>query len=331
MLRESFNSLDYTTGFIEDEGLDCDLARCGRFIGAHRPGRYDGLASYLRAQSRAVPFEWHMVPPREMSAELGTDAYHGGAVIAGHASLHPGKYANALIDLARRAGAVIETRTPVLDLDVEGDATRVATSRGELRARDVIVATNGYTGRATPGLRRRVIPIGSSVIATEPLAAGVMEKIMPRKRVISDTRKVVYYYRPSPDHRRIVFGGRVALRETDPRVSGPRLHDVMTRLFPELAATRITHSWMGFVAYTFDHMPHLGRRDGVWYATGYCGSGIDWASYLGHKVALKVLGDAQGGTALADIAFPTRPLYDGDPWFLGAALIWYRTMDRWGP
>ena len=207
----------------------------------------------------------------------------------------------------------------------------VVTTRGRVLARDVIIATNGYTGRATPGLRRRVIPIGSYIIATEPVDPAIMQRIMPRNRVVSDTRKVVYYYRPSPDHTRVVFGGRVALKETDPRISAPRLHRIMTGLFPELRTTRISHSWMGFVAYTFDEIPHIGTHDGVWFSAGYCGSGVAWASYLGNRLGHKVLGNAEGRTAFDTIAFPTRPLYTGDPWFLGFALAWYRAMDRWGP
>ena len=330
VVREGLDSLDYTIDFIEREGIDCDLHKGGRFIGAHRPSRYDGMAANFRALSKIAPFDWHMVPKEDMASELGTQAYHGGAVLPHHANLHPAKYANGLVDLALKAGAAIETRTPVLGLDRTSGGVSVATTRGAVEARDAIVATNGYTGRLAPGLRRRVIPIGSYIVATEPVPPEVMGKIMPKQRALGDTRKVVYYYRSSPDRRRVVFGGRVALRETDPKVGAPRLHRAMTALFPELAETKISHSWMGFVAYTFDHLPHLGRRDGVWFSMGYCGSGVAWASYLGHKLAHKVLGDREGDTALDNARFPTRPLYTGDPWFLGAAVAWYRAMDRWG-
>lgn len=330
VVREGLASLEHTIDFIEREGVECDLHRGGRFIGAHKPGRYDAMARNFQDLSRLAPFDWHMTPKEDMARELGTDAYHGGAVLPHHATLHPAKYANGLVDLALKAGARIETRTPVLALDRTNGGVSVATTRGTVEARDAIVATNGYTGPLTPGLRRRAIPIGSYVVATEPVPPEIMDRIMPTRRAISDTRKVVYYYRASPDRRRVVFGGRVALKETDPRVSGPRLHAAMTALFPELAETRIAHSWMGFVAYTFDGLPHLGRRDGVWFSMGYCGSGVAWASYLGHKLAHKVLGDGEGDTAFDAAAFPTRPFYAGDPWFLGAAVAWYRAVDRWG-
>jgi glycine/D-amino acid oxidase-like deaminating enzyme len=204
----------------------------------------------------------------------------------------------------------------------------VETARGIVAARNVVVATNGYTGEVTPWLRRRVIPIGSYIIATEPLPRETMARLMPKGRVISDTRKVVYYYRPSPDGSRILFGGRVSADETDPRVSGPRLHAEMVRLFPELAGARISHSWCGFVAYTFDELMHVGEHDGLHYAMGYCGSGVGMACYLGMRLGQQVLGLSEGQTGLNAASFPTRPFYSGNPWFLAPSVAYYRWRDR---
>ncbi len=155
-----------------------------------------------------------------------------------------------------------------------------------------------------------------------------MRRLMPTGRTIGDTRNVVYYYRPSPDGERILFGGRVSLSETDPRRSAPKLHAELTRLFPELQQTRITHSWMGFVGYTFDTLPHKGTHDGIHYVMGYCGSGVAMASYLGMRTGLQVLGKSSGATAFDDLPFPTRPFYSGKPWFLAPAITYYRQMDR---
>ncbi len=158
---------------------------------------------------------------------------------------------------------------------------------------------------------------------------GLMDRLMPRNRIVSDTRKVVYYYRPSPDRRRILFGGRVSFSETDPRVSGPKLHAELLRLFPELAGTRVSHSWCGFVAYTFDELMHAGRHDGMYYAMGYCGAGVGMASYLGMRLGQQVLGLAEGRTAFDDLPFPTRPFYSGNPWFLAPSVLYYRWRDSW--
>jgi glycine/D-amino acid oxidase-like deaminating enzyme len=328
ILREGHNALAWIENFISAEGIDCAFARVGRFHAAHNPRRYEALAQRLKNQPKGLEIEAHMVPRAEQRRELGSDAYFGGAVFPRHASLDPARYHQGLLERVLNAGATVVGRCPVAGIERAGAGFRLTTPRGRLAARDVIVATNGYTGGATPWLRRRVIPIGSYMIATEPLAPELMNRLMPRNRVISDTRKLVYYYRASPDRRRILFGGRVAYKETDPQVSAPRLHREMARLFPELSEVKISHSWMGFVAYTFDTLPHLGRRDGIYYAMGYCGSGISLASYFGTRIGQQVVGKKEGATALDGLDFPTRPYYWGNPWFLAPAIRYYGWHDR---
>ena len=199
-----------------------------------------------------------------------------------------------------------------------------------VEARDVIVATNGYTGADAPWQRRRVIPIGSYMLATEPLDDALIRRLMPTRRMITDTRRLVVYYRTCPEHRRILFGGRVSIHETDASAAAPALHALMVRRFPELARTPITHAWMGFVAYTFDEMPHLGEHDGVHYAMGYCGSGVAMASYLGRKTGLAVLGSPQADSPLARTRFASRPYYFGRPWFLAPSIRYYQWRDERG-
>jgi len=235
-----------------------------------------------------------------------------------------------MLERVREAGATVVPRCPATDVQRDGKAFRVETPKGTVSATHVVVATNGYTGRLTPWLQRRVIPIGSYIIATEPLPRAVMARLMPKDRIVSDTRKVVYYYRTSPDGRRILFGGRVSANETDPRKSGPLLHAELARLFPELAGARISHSWLGFIAYTFDELAHVGRRDGLFYAMGYCGSGVGMAGYLGMRIGQQVLGRREGATAFDGLTFPTRPFYRGNPWFLAPAITYYRWRDRVG-
>jgi glycine/D-amino acid oxidase-like deaminating enzyme len=183
--------------------------------------------------------------------------------------------------------------------------------------------------RVTGHLQRRLIPIGSYIIATEPLSKSVMDRLFPKDRVVSDSCKVVYYYRPSPDRSRILFGGRVSANETDPAISGPKLQQNLCRIFPELAGCGISHSWSGTVAFSFDELMHIGQHDGVHYAMGYCGSGVGMASYLGMRLGQQVAGLAEGRTALDNLPFSTRPFYRGNPWFLPAMVGWYQWRDRW--
>ena len=337
MLQDARASLDFLTATIEQENIDCDYDHCGRFVGANTPRQYDEMLRGFEISNREFGTESYGVSKADQRQEMGSDLYHGGGVIPHHTSLDPAKYHRGLQAMVLEAGAVIYAHTPVTNIAPNSTANggagfTVTTSRGTVRAGKVIVATNGYTNREQtfPALRRRVIPIGSYMIATEPLEPCLMDILIPKNRVLNDTRRVVLYFRSSPDRRRIVFGGRVALAETDPVVSGPRLHDIMGNIFPEVSNVKISHSWMGFVAYTFDKLPHLGVQDGLHYAMGYCGSGVAMASYLGHKIAHQVLGNSEGHTAFDDVKFQTRPFYDGKPWFLATAVAWYKFLDSMG-
>ncbi len=327
ILRDGHRSLSWIEEFVRKEELDCDFKVPGRFHAAHNPAQYDKLARQIASQPKGFEVPAHVVPRADQRRELGTDTYFGGVVYENHASLEPAQYHQGLLDRVIAAGAIVIPNCPVTAIDKLSAGFDVVARRGATTAREVIVATNGYTGPVASWQRRRVIPIGSYMIATEALPADLMNKLMPSDRVVSDTRKVVYYYRPSPDRSRIVFGGRVSISETDPLRSGPLLMRDLVGIFPELAGTRISHSWMGFVAYTFDTLAHTGIRDGIHYAMGYCGSGVAMASYLGMRTGQKVLGLAEGRTGVDDISFPTRPFYSGNPWFLAPSVAWYRWLD----
>ena len=327
ILKEGQHSLKFIADFIREENIDCDFANVGRFHAAHNAKQFELLAKRVTHQPKGLEVEAHVVPRAEQRTELGTDAYFGGVVYEGHCSVSPARYHQGLLERVLAAGAQVATRCPALSIQKQGELFQVTTSRGVVLARDLVIATNGYTSKLTPWLQRRVIPIGSYMIATDVLPQELMDKLMPKNRIASDTRKVVYYYRPSPDRKRILFGGRVSFNETDPRVSGPKLHADLVQLFPELATTRISHSWSGFVAYTFDELMHVGVHEGMHYAMGYCGAGVGTSSYFGMRIGQQVLGLAEGRTALNGLTMQTRPFYTGNPWFLAPSIRYYRWRD----
>lgn len=323
-------ALAWVGDFIEAEGIACDFRRVGRFHAAHTPRHYEELVRDAERLRREEGIESHAVPRDAQRSELGSDAYFGGVVFPRHCALHPGRFHAGLLRRALAAGVQLVPRCPVLRIERrEGAGTRfrLHTPLGVTEASDVIVATNGYTTALLPWLRRRVIPIASSIIATEPLPGAVIDRLFPRDRVVSDTRRVVYYYRASPDRRRVLFGGRVAASEVAPRVAAERLRQEMCRIFPELEGVGITHVWSGSVGYSFDSLAHVGVTEGVHFALAYCGSGVGMAPYLGMRVGQKVLGLGEGATAFDGLPFPTRPFYRGWPWFLPAAVAWYRWCD----
>jgi glycine/D-amino acid oxidase-like deaminating enzyme len=202
-------------------------------------------------------------------------------------------------------------RCPALGINSDRDGFEVLTSGGTVHARQVLLATNGYSGPLSAWHRRRVIPIGSYQIATEALGKEQVQALIPHARNIVDSRRVVVYFRPSTDGERIVFGGRAALSEKDPLACVARLKGMLLKIFPQLAAVRISHAWVGWVAYTFDTLPHLGQHQGIYYSMGYCGQGVPLAPYFGKRIGQQMIGAAEGRTAFDGLSFPTRPYYFG--------------------
>ncbi|MFQ5775511.1 MAG: NAD(P)/FAD-dependent oxidoreductase [Kiloniellaceae bacterium] len=328
VLREGLASLEFAADLIEREQIQCHLTRCGRFRAAWRARDYDAVGRETDLLRREIGLEADMVPRAEQHKEVATEHYHGGCLYHRHGSLHPGLFHQGLLERARAAGAGIIGHTPVIGLVRDGRGFALATPRGRTAARDVVIATNGYTGPATPGFRRRLVPVASYIIATEPLGEAAVSRLIPGGRMIVETRSRGCYYRPSPDGQRILYGGRAALRAIDPAAAAARLRRLLVQLFPDLATVEISHAWRGFVAFSRDHVPHVGVADGIHFALGYNGSGVAMAPYLGHKVALKLLGSPDGATAFDDLAFRAIPFHGGRPWFLPFLDLYYRMLDR---
>jgi glycine/D-amino acid oxidase-like deaminating enzyme len=199
------------------------------------------------------------------------------------------------------------------------------TSQGTLRAREVLAATNGYTPPALGQLRRRVIPIGSYQIATAPLDPRLARQLVPRGRVFSDTKNLLYYFRLSPDGR-MVFGGRATFTPTGIKRSAAILAAGMREVFPQLAEAKVEYAWTGKVAYPMDHLPHAGRLGGIHYAMGYCGHGVALATYLGTRMG-DVLAGAGEIPDLGTDRFRAIPMFTGVPWFLPFVGGYYRARD----
>ncbi|MGI9319344.1 MAG: NAD(P)/FAD-dependent oxidoreductase [bacterium] len=328
ILKEGHNSLSWIEEFVSSENINCDFKVAGKVLGAHNPVQYERLGKKIDNEVKGLESGAYLVSRADLHSELGSDFYHGGVVFPKYASVDPARLHQGVLERTRAAQVTIIERCEAFGIENTKDGFQVTTSKGSIRTRDVIVATNGYTGPLTPWHRRRIIPIGSYVIATEPLEPGLMDRLIPKDRMVGDTRRLVYYYRSSPDRKRIIFGGRVSLAESDPFITGPKLYASMVRIFPELTQTRISHSWVGFVGYTFDTLPHIGKQEGIHYAMGYCGSGVAMASYLGMRIGQQLLGLKEGNTGLDDLNFQTRPFYTGKPWFLSASILAYRWLDR---
>ena len=314
--------------FIAREQIDCDFKLTGRFSGASNSGDYEGLAREAEVLSKQLGVEAYAVPRTEQRSVLGTDFYHGGMVRADIGGLHPAKLHAGMLRVALEAGAVVHGETAVLGVRAQAGGFEVATDRGSVGCGHVITGTNGYADRSDKWLRRRLVPVRSRIIATAPLSDNLMRQLMPRGVMCSETRKLHYYYRPSPDGCRILFGGRDGTIAGDPAWPTRSLQRALIDIFPVLEGVDITHTWYGHVAMNRDMIPRIFSKDGVRYAAGYCGSGVVWARWAGQKAAQQVLG-LPGATSALDFRPPAAvPLFNGTAWFMPAVFAWLTLQDR---
>jgi len=324
LVREGMASLSFATALIAEEKIDAGLQLSGRLRGAWTEADFAAIARDAALLRRDLGMPIDVLGKSDVRRELAADCYQGGLLFQAHGGVHPALFQQGL---ARAAGAVISGYTPVTAVRREGSEFVVTTARGSVRADGVAATTNGYTGRATPALARRLVAIPSFLIATEPLGESRVRELIPNGRMIVETRDKHLYYRPSPDGTRIVLGGRAALHPIALDRAADWLLAELRAIFPSLAGVRASHVWTGNVAMTRSDLPGIGQRDGVWYALGCNGSGVALMPYLGHKLARKILKQPDGRTAFDDIPFTAIPFYTGTAWFRPLMTAWFRARD----
>jgi glycine/D-amino acid oxidase-like deaminating enzyme len=325
-LMEAFRSVAET---VQSLNIDCCYRHQGRFLMATSAAMYETMLHEfdLRAKHLGEPFD--PVKQSEQGSEIGTSLYHGGVRIEDHAGLHPGLYHQGLLTNAVALGVAVQGFTPVTRIAGDQGRFRIATSVGDLNARDVLVATNGYTGDLIPWLKRRVIPFDAYMIATEPLDPALVSRLLPTDRTYIDWNFNVDFIRRAPDDpSRIIFGGLTGGRVTNLKAMAHRLHGRLTRIFAALGSARIDHVWTGRCAGTFDLYPHLGVHEGVHYALGYCFAGVPMGTWFGMKAARRILGSPEGDTVFSERPLTSHPLYWGNPWFVPLAIKYLSRHDQ---
>jgi glycine/D-amino acid oxidase-like deaminating enzyme len=327
---EGTASVNYLESLLQQEQIQANFVRSGRYLGAHKPKAMQGLRKEVAVLQDKLGAAVEIVEPEDQQAHIGSSFYHGGRFNAGDGVIHPAKFHTGLLERVRAAGGVIVDGTRVTGVRRDGGHWVVETDRGSCRAGQVAMGANGYTDSVLPTLESRVIPVASQIIATEELPEETVRRLVPRGNMIIDTKRTVHYYRASHDGRRILMGGRPLLRNSEAEDAAPHLRRFMVNVWPELEDVAISHAWGGKLGFTFDKLPHIGDVDGVHYACGYLGSGVAMSVYLGHKIGLRMLGDPAGETALDGRSFPTMPMYKGNPWFLSVVAAYYRVRDALG-
>jgi len=334
MYAASLETIDCVEQIVGEEKIDCNFSRCGHLEVACKQAHFDGYEETAALTRREFHHQLRIIPKNELCAEIGSAIYFGGMVDETSAGLNPARYVAGLAHAARRAGACLcdHTRVTSVELETNNGARkfRVITPKGTLTAREVILASGAYTTEATPALRKKIIPIGSYIIATEVFSADLARELSPRNRMIYDSKHFLYYYRLTPDNR-MLFGGRAAFfpeTENTVRQSAEILRRGMIDVYPQLRDTKVEFVWGGTLDFTLDVMPHSGKIEGMYFAAGFAGHGVAAATWFGAKLAGLICGEPND-IPFDGIKFPAAPigLRSGNTWALPLAGVWYRILD----
>jgi glycine/D-amino acid oxidase-like deaminating enzyme len=337
LFQVSLDSVDTVEQVVKEENIDCGFARCGHLYVASKPHHFDGFHDEVEFMSKEFNHKVRVVAPDELKGEIGSSMYHGAIVDEVSGGLNPAQYVAGLARAAEKAGATLHARARVnsltrapSSLSVSGTRFFIQTERGALEAESVLVGTSGYTGGVTKELQRKIIPIGSFIIATEKLPDDLARELSPKNRMIFDSMHYLNYFRLWDN--RMVFGGRAAFFPENQNTiarSAEILRREMIRVYPQLRDVKIDYVWGGTLDFAFDMMTHVGEVDGVYYSLGYAGHGVAMASHLGKTVAEAMLAGTIKDHPFARFDFPGAPfgLYNGFPWFLPFAGAWQKILD----
>ncbi|MDU8926534.1 FAD-binding oxidoreductase [Alisedimentitalea sp. MJ-SS2] len=322
IVREGAEGYAHTRALHEASGV---FQHTGRVQMAFTRAHFEAMAERVRLIHELAPQETRLLNREELQDHIRSDLYFGGLYYPDHGAVQPRLAHDGLMKRARDAGVTICAECAVTAMKPEGDGFRLTTEAGEIRARRLVWATNGYTGLQSRWLARRIFRVPSFIIATEELPEGVIDRLAPGRRMMVESRARHSYFRPSPDGKRIIFGGRAALVSIDEREAARRLQRTMAEIWPEAAEWKLSHSWQGWLGFTFARNPYVGSHEGVHFAYGYSGNGVALSPWLGRKAALRAMGDPEGTTAFAETRLESRPYHiGGTPWFMALASPWWR-------
>ncbi|MGZ9167117.1 MAG: NAD(P)/FAD-dependent oxidoreductase [Anaerolineales bacterium] len=326
----SLDSIDTVEQIVKEENIDCGFVRHGHLLATNKPKHYDALQDEVEFMQKEFDHKVRLISRDEQRGEIGSSIYHGALLDEVSGGLNPAQYVAGLAGAAEKAGATLHARARVNRLERSGRRFVLETERGILSAESVFVATSGYTGSVTRNLQKKVIPIGSFIIATEKLSDDLVRELIPRGRMVFDYKHYLNYFRLWDN--RMIFGGRAAFfPETSNTIqrSAEILRREMIQVYPQLKDTKIEFVWGGTLDFAFDMMTHVGEMHGIYYSLGYAGHGVAMATYLGRTVAEAMLTGNIKQHPFASFPFPDAPLglYNGFPWFLPFAGAWHKILD----
>lgn len=323
------DSIDTIERSVEEENIDCSFRRAGKLKLASKASHFDGLARNFEAIHAEIDPDTALLRRGELAGEVGSTDFHGGMLSRKSAMMHMGRYITGLAKAAVQHGAAIFENTPLVKRKTVNGVNQLVTSRGTITADTVILATGAYTTDSFSYFRKRIIPVGSFIIATRPLSESEVDATLPGNRTYVTSMNIGNYFRLAPDNR-MIFGGRARFSTTSDQrsdaKSGAILRANLVGIFPHLANVDIDYCWGGLVDMTQDRYPRAGFADGVWYAMGYSGHGAQLSTQMGIYLADAILGRGDRNP-IAGLEWPAIPGYSGKPWFLPLVGLYYKMLD----
>ena len=330
MWASTVRSIELVRDYATRPGIDAlihdgGMAALGH--GAKALKKFDHTVAWYKEK---FGVQWEVVDARDIGSIVGGDQFDVALVEPEGFGVHPARLVFGLARAVRDSGATLVDHCEATALDKTGVGMTVVTSKGTVKAGDVILATNGYTTRhPSKELARLVVPIGSYIIVTEPLTEEGADAIFPKGSMTYTKRRLLNYMRRTHDNR-ILLGGRRSLH-TNLHLgeSAGDLRKALVTFWPQLEEVPLSHVWGGKLGVPFDLTPHIGRIDGAWYALGYAGHGVGLACQLGYELAGMLLGE-DPPSVYSEVVHNGRFYYTGKAWFLTPASYLYRTLDKFG-
>ncbi|SFU91309.1 NAD(P)/FAD-dependent oxidoreductase [Pseudoduganella namucuonensis] len=322
-------AVDTVERLVEKEHIDCDFHRCGKLKLAAKPEHFAKLErAYDRLRDGVDP-GIELIPRARLDDEIRATGFHGGLLQRQGAQMHMGKFGVGLAEAAVRAGARVYQDAAVQNIERTAGGYRLTSARGAIDAQQVFLATGNSSLGPFGYFRRRLVSVGSFIIATAPLPAALIDGILPTRRNYVTTKNIGNYFRITPDNR-LLFGGRARFALSNPKSdakSGRILADTMVGLFPELDGTAIDYCWGGLVDMTADRLPRAGEHEGMFYSLGYSGHGVQMSVHMGQKMAEVMAGQADSNP-WRGLDWPAIPGYHGKAWFLPLVGAYYKLQDK---
>ena len=329
------DAVDTVERLVREEAIDCNFMRHGKLKLATRTHQMAALQrSAQRLIDDGVDTDVEILDAARVHAEVQSERFEGGLLYKRSGQMHMGRFAQGLAAAAERNGAQIHTGTAVQRIERlgSGHAHKLHTSQGTVSAQQVLLATGAsrHGGYGSFGwLRRRIVPIGSFIVVTEPLGRERAQALLAERRTYVTVANIHHYFRLTADDR-LVFGGRARFAVSSPQsdaASGEILRAGLAETFPQLGPVRLDYCWGGLVDVTQDRLPHAGERNGLYYAMGYSGHGTQMSVHMGERMAAVMAGDANANP-WEGRKWPAIPGHFGPPWFLPAIGLYYTLKDR---